>query len=332
MGVFCNVTAMDLLQFTEKGIYCPPADVFLDPSRKVNRALISHAHSDHARGGSLAYLAHHDSAEVLRLRLGKNLPLETIGYGEPVVINGVKFSFHPAGHTIGSAQIRVEYKGEVWVYSGDYKLENDGFSQPFEPVKCDVFITESTFGLPVYRWKPQALIFDEIHSWWKGNAAKGICSVMHGYSLGKSQRLLFHLDQSIGPIYVHDAIEKTNEVIRKSGFELPNAQLLSADSSPEQLSRALVITPFIAPDSPMMQLLGSYSLGIASGWMGIGGAKRMGAADRGFVLSDHADWPSLNIAVKESGASRIIVNHGFTEAYSLWLSSIGFQAEAARIV
>ncbi len=320
---------MDLLQFNEKGIYCPPAGVYLDPMRKVEKALISHAHSDHARGGSLGYLAHHDSAEVLRLRLGKNLPLETIGYGEPIMINGVKFSFHPAGHTIGSAQIRVEYKGEVWVYSGDYKLEDDGFSPAFESVKCDVFITESTFGLPVYRWKSQAQVFDEIHAWWKNNAAQGICSLMHGYSLGKSQRLLFHLDQSIGPVYAHEAIENTNEVLRASGFKLPQTRVLKQGQASSEFRNALVMTPFISSDSPMMQQLEPYSLGVASGWMGIGGAKRMGTADRGFVLSDHADWPSLNIAVKESGASRIIVNHGFTDSYTEWLNSIGYQAEVA---
>lgn len=322
---------MDLLQFTRKGIYCPPADVFLDPSAKVDFALISHAHSDHARGGSLAYLAHTDSEAVLRLRLGKNLPIETIDYGKTVDINGVRFSFHPAGHVIGSAQIRVEYKGEVWVYTGDYKLEDDGLTVPFEPVKCHTLITESTFGMPVYQWQAQAKVMQEMNDWWRKNAAAGICTVVHGYSLGKSQRMLSLIDHSIGPVYCHEAIESTNAVFRAHGIALPNALLLHEHVSKEALRSALVITPFISPESPMMQLLEPYSLGIASGWMGLGGAKRMGAADRGFVLSDHADFPSLNTAVKESGAERIIVTHGFTDVYSRWLCGQGYSAEAAQI-
>ncbi|MFM2285790.1 MAG: hypothetical protein RLZZ543_1287 [Bacteroidota bacterium] len=322
---------MDLLQFTRKGIYCPPADVFLDPSAKVDRALISHAHSDHARGGSLAYLAHTDSEAVLRLRLGKNLPVETVAYGKVVDINGVRFSFHPAGHVIGSAQIRVEYKGEVWVYTGDYKLEDDGLTVPFEPVKCHTLITESTFGMPVYQWQAQAKVMQEMNEWWRKNAAAGICTVVHGYSLGKSQRMLSLFDHSIGPVYCHEAIESTNAVFRAHGIALPNALLLHEHVSKEALRSALVITPFISPESPMMQLLEPYSLGIASGWMGLGGAKRMGAADRGFVLSDHADFPSLNTAVKESAAERIIVTHGFKEVYARWLCTQGYEAEAAQI-
>ena len=323
---------MDLLQFTTKGIFCPPAGVYLDPWRKVDKALISHAHSDHARGGSSAYLSHQDSEAVLRLRLGKNLPLETVAYNEPVLINGVRFSFHPAGHIVGSSQIRVEYKGEVWVFTGDYKLENDGFTQPFEPVKCDVLITESTFGLPVYRWKPQAVIFEEINSWWRSNAAQGICSVMHGYSLGKSQRMLVHLDASIGPVYAHDAIATTNDVLRSAGFTLPPSLRISSELTADHFSQALVMTPFIAADSPLMKQLGSYSLGIASGWMGVGSKRKQGSADRGFVLSDHADWNDLNTAVKESGASRIIVTHGFSDAYARWLRDLGYDAAAAQTV
>ena len=191
----------ELLTFTPKGIYCAQADVFLDPTYAVERAIISHAHSDHARNGSRYYLSTKSSEPALRLRLGKNIPLETLPYGKEIIINGVTFSFFPAGHVIGSAQIRVEYKGEVWVYTGDYKLEDDGFAEAFETVKCDTFITESTFGLPIYRWKPQNLVFNEINQWWASNAAQGICSIILAYSLGKAQRIIKNVDHSIGSIY-----------------------------------------------------------------------------------------------------------------------------------
>jgi putative mRNA 3-end processing factor len=320
----------DLLQFTDKGIYCPPAKVYLDPWRGVEKALISHAHSDHARAGSGAYLSHKDSEAILRLRLNKNLPLQTVKYNEPILINGVKFSFHPAGHIIGSSQIRVEYGGEVWVFSGDYKLENDGFSVPFEPVKCDVFITECTFGLPVYRWKPQQEIFESIQQWWKSNAAQGICSVIVGYSLGKAQRLLVNLNASIGPIYCHTAIANTHDALRDAGFQLPSTLKIDAKFSKGDYKNALIIVPPAASDSAWMKRFELYSVGVASGWMGIRGARRRSSVDRGFALSDHADWPSLIKAVKETGANRIIATHGYSAAFSKWLVEQGYQAHDAR--
>jgi len=320
----------DLLQFTNKGIYCPPAKVYLDPWRGVEKALITHAHSDHARSGSTAYLSHKDSEAILRLRLNKNLPLQTVSYNEPVDINGVKFSFHPAGHIIGSSQIRVEYKGEVWVFSGDYKLENDGFSVPFEPVKCDVFITECTFGLPVYRWKPQQEIFYSIHQWWKSNAAQGICSVLLGYSLGKAQRLLVNLDTSIGPIYSQTAISNTHDALIEAGFNLPSTLRVDLKASKDVYRSALILAPPATSDAAWMKRFEPYSIGVASGWMGIRGARRRSNVDRGFTLSDHADWPSLVKAVKETEASRIIATHGYSAAFSKWLTEQGYEAQDAR--
>jgi len=320
----------DLLQFTNKGIYCPPAKVYLDPWRGVEKALITHAHSDHARFGSNAYLSHKDSEAILRLRLNKNLPLQTVSYNESVDINGVKFSFHPAGHIVGSSQIRVEYKGEVWVFSGDYKLENDGFSVPFEPVKCDVFITECTFGLPVYRWKPQQEIFDSIHHWWKSNAAQGICSVLIGYSLGKAQRLLVNLDASIGPIYAHTAIQNTHDALITAGFNLPATLRVDVKAPKSEYRNALILAPPATSDSAWMKRFEPYSIAVASGWMEIRGARRRSNVDRGFALSDHADWPSLVKAVKESGASRIIATHGYSASFSRWLNEQGYEAQDAK--
>ncbi len=321
---------MDLLTFTDKGIYCAAADVYLDPWRGVERALITHAHSDHARWGSQYYLAHEHSAPALYLRLGKQIQLQTVAYGEPIHINGVQFSFHPAGHIIGSSQIRVEYKGEVWVFTGDYKLENDGFSAPFETVKCHTFITESTFGLPVYRWKPQSDIFRDILFWWESNAAAGVCSIISAYSLGKAQRLLTHLAGDSGPIYTHSVIHAMHEALRSAGMTLPYTERLESIKDPEQLRKALIIIPPSAAGSAALRKLEPVSEAVASGWMSIRGARRRNTIDRGFALSDHADWTALNKAVEASGASKVFVTHGYTEAFSAYLREKGLDARVAR--
>lgn len=320
---------MELLQFTDAGIYCPMADVYLDPQRSVRRALITHAHSDHARSGSKAYLAHHDSAVPLKVRLGKSIPLQTIGYGEPIQINGVRFSFHPAGHILGSAQIRVEYQGEVWVYSGDYKLEDDGFSEAFEAVPCHTFLTESTFGLPIYRWQPQHEIFDEIITWWKSNAVQGICSVMFSYSLGKAQHLARQIDTRIEPVYLHRSIYEMHAALSLAGYDLPEAKLLDQANS-DDLRRALVLMPPTSGGSPQLARCFPYAIGVASGWMGVKSNRNPGAIDRGFALSDHADWDGLNRAVEATGANRIIVNHGYAEVFSAWLNQLGYSSTEGK--
>src|SRR3982751_2615714 len=188
---------MDLVVARPEGLYCPPGDFYIAPWRPVGRAVITHAHSDHARVGHGHYLAHTDSQGTLRTRLGADINLQTLPYGESIVQNGVRISLHPAGHVLGSAQVRLEHGGRVWVASGDYKTEPDGTCAPFEPVPCDTFITESTFGLPIYRWQPQAQVFDEINQWWRANIAAGKASVLFCYSFGKAQRILHGIDASL---------------------------------------------------------------------------------------------------------------------------------------
>lgn len=319
----------DLLQFTDKGIYCPQADVFLDPRRKVEKAIISHAHSDHARYGCSSYLSSAESEAPLRLRLGNNIQLETLEYGKGVVINGVNFSFFPAGHVIGSSQIRVEYKGEVWVYTGDFKLEDDGFSTPYENVTCHTFITESTFGLPVYKWQNQNLIYKEINDWWRFNASRGICSIITAYSLGKAQRVLCHLDQSIGHVYTHSAITTMNQALVDFGFSLPKHQALAAKhvKGNDDLNSAIIIMPPASSSASWLNSIKQVSFAVASGWMAIRGSRRRMSVDKGFALSDHADWPSLNKAVKDTGAERVIVTHGYKESFAQWLREQGYDAE-----
>lgn len=318
----------DLLQFTPKGIWCAQANIFIDPWKPVDNAFITHGHADHSRYGSKAYLATTTAAPVIKYRLG-DIKIDTINYGEKITINGVNFSFHPAGHILGSAQIRVEYKGEIWVASGDYKLENDGLAEEFDPIKCHTFITESTFGLPVFNWKPQTEIFTDINNWWRQNAADGKVTFITGYSLGKAQRILQGLDTSIGKVYTHGAVENINEVIREQGIHLPETIRVTKDISVKDYPTNLVLAPPGALNSVWMKKFKPLAIGIASGWMAMRGARRRKAAERGFVLSDHVDWKDLNKVVKETGAERVIVTHGYTAIYAQYLQEIGLQAEIA---
>ena len=319
-----------LLQFTKKGIYCPQADVYIDPSSSVENAVITHAHSDHARRGSRHYLAHHISIPILNYRLGKNISAEGMEYNESIDVNGVKISLHPAGHIPGSAQVRLEYNGEVAVVSGDYKLEYDGLTEAFEPVKCNTFVTESTFALPIYKWKKQEEIFLDMNKWWRQNKEKDIVSVITGYSLGKSQRVLYNIDKTIGKIFTHKAISDINEILIKQEIDLPETQTLNSDISFRDIEGALIISPNVT-DSDLPGNSGMYSVAFASGWMNVNKAKKQRGIDIGFGLSDHADWEGLNEAVKETGAEKIYVTHGFTSAFVRWLREKGYDAEELLI-
>lgn len=321
---------MQLLEFTDKGIYCGQAGVYLDPWKRVDRAIITHGHSDHAYAGHNHYLCTKEAMPVIKHRLYLRDNVQTLQYGEAVNINGVEFSFHPAGHIPGSAQIRVEYKGEVWVFSGDYKLGADGISAPFEPVPCDVFITESTFGLPIYKWKHQEEIFNDINAWWLKNQSEGKCSVITGYTLGKSQRILKNVDTGIGKIFTHGAVDAINSVIKAQGIDLPEAPRVSNEISKEDLKAALIICPPSAVGSPWIRRFLPYSLGVASGWMKLRGTRRRRGADRGFVLSDHADWNELNTAILETGAQKVFVTHGYSEIFAHWLNTRGIEAHEVK--
>lgn len=315
-----------VLTFTERGIYCPAGDFYIDPWRPVSRALITHGHSDHARPGHGAYLATEAAAPVIRHRLGE-ITLDTIRFGERRQIGRATVSFHPAGHIPGSAQIRVEVGGEVWVASGDYKLAPDGLCEAFEPVRCHAFITECTFGLPVFTWRPQHEIAAEINHWWATTAAEGRHCLLGAYSLGKAQRLMALLDPEIGPILTHGAVENTNAVLRAQGYALPDTHHVTPDLDVKAYPGALVIAPPSALGSTWARRFGRASTGMASGWMRMRGVRRRRGADRGFVLSDHADWPELHEAIRQTGAERIFATHGYTEIFARWLNTQGYQAE-----
>jgi len=315
-----------VLTFTERGIYCPAGDFFIDPWRAVDRALITHGHADHARPGHRHYLCTDSCAPVMRHRLG-HISVETVKFGETRKIGDALVSFHPAGHLPGSAQIRVEVAGEVWVASGDYKVVSDGISEPFEPVTCHSFITECTFGLPVFKWDSQAEVAQELNTWWARNAAQGKASILGAYSLGKAQRLLAMVDPEIGPILTHGAVENTNEVLRHQGYRLPKTIYVTPDINPKDHPGALIIAPPSALGSQWARRFGPASTAFASGWMRLRGVRRRRAADRGFVISDHADWDGLMYAIKETKAENIYATHGYTDIFARWLNTQGYNAQ-----
>jgi putative mRNA 3-end processing factor len=319
------MTNKGLLVHTALGLYCPKADVYLDPWKPVKKAILSHGHADHARWGSSSYLCTPTAAPVIKYRLG-DINLETLPFGEEKLINGVSFSFHPAGHILGSAQIKVSYKGEIVVFSGDYKTANDGFSEAFEPVKCHTFITESTFGLPVYHWQDQKWVFNEMEEWCKNNRNNGQLSILYGYSLGKAQRILQGLPESVGPIFTHSTIEAVLNVMRNQGVSLKNTIPVNEHLTRAELLSGVIIAPPAVQNSNWLKKFEPIRNGVVSGWMALRGARRRRNADKGFVLSDHADWEGLNEAISLTGAENVFVTHGYTDILSKWLIDKGLNA------
>ncbi|MDB9782489.1 ligase-associated DNA damage response exonuclease [Winogradskyella sp.] len=319
----------ELLKFTKKGVYCPQGKFYLDPWHPVDYAVISHGHADHARWGMQHYLCQNDSKAILQHRLGAAIKIESLDYNEPLNINGVAVSFHPAGHVIGSAQIRLEYKGFVVVFSGDYKTQPDFITVPFESVKCHTFITESTFGLPIYHWQTEKELQAELQQWVLNNQANNRTSVLLGYSLGKAQRLMSLLE-GVDTMYVHRAIHNLNEAIINSGIKLPKTTLLSNDFDKKELQNKIIIMPPGLLGSRLLKRLPNAATAICSGWMQIRGNKRWQAVDAGFTVSDHADWNGLIAAVKSSDAEQVYVTHGSQAIFSKYLNEIGIKANELK--
>lgn len=324
---------MPLIEFTDKGLYCAQGQFYIDPWRPVDKAVITHAHSDHARPGSGSYLCHRLTVPLLELRLGPGAAAgiyQGVEWGEAVYINGVRVSLHPAGHVIGSSQVQVEYKGEVWVVSGDYKTENDGISGAFEPLRCHVFITESTFGLPIYHWDPQPVLFNSLQNWVTENRARDKTSVLIAYSLGKAQRVLLGLEPTGVEVYVHGAIWNVHQTLLAAGVSLPPIQRVLPDMPKEWFRGKAVMAPPSAEDSPWMRRFPAYAVGICSGWMQVRGNVRRRNADAGFAMSDHADWKGLLGAVEATGAEKVFVTHGFQAALARYLNEKGIEAAEVR--
>jgi putative mRNA 3-end processing factor len=320
---------MALITFTNKGLYCPLANLYIDPWRPVQNAIITHGHSDHACAGSTNYLCHTKTAPILNLRLGKH-NYKTMPWGQSITINGVKISMHPAGHIIGSSQIRLEHNGEVWVFSGDYKTENDGISGAFEPITCHNFITESTFGLPIYNWLPQAAIYNQIQQWVLQCFANNKNAIIIAYSLGKAQRVIEAVAAITQNIYAHGAVYNMQQTLIEAGEKLQPVNKITLQETKSQLKNAVIIAPPGAEGTTWLKKLMPYSLAICSGWMQVRGNARRRNADQAFVLSDHADWTGLLQAVKATQAQNIYVTHGFTASFSKYLNELGLHAQEIK--
>lgn len=318
-----------MLALTDRGLYCSAGDFFVDPVRGVDRAVITHAHSDHARSGSRSYLTAQAGVGVLHRRLGPKASIQGVPYGVETILNGVRVSFHPAGHVLGSAQVRLEHRGEVWVVSGDYKTEPDPTCTPFEPVRCHTFITECTFGLPVYQWAKSTSVLQQIQDWWFENQRRGQLSVLLGYALGKAPRLLAEASPEQGPILVHPSVRTFLPAYEAEGVRFPSFQPATLANVRATGAQGLIIAPPQFAHSAEIAEWGPVQYGMASGWMLLGKRRRRAssAAPTGFALSDHADWPGLLQAIEATRAHRILATHGYTGPLVRWLREQGLQAE-----
>jgi putative mRNA 3-end processing factor len=318
----------DLVTLTPEGLYCPQGGFHIDPWRPVACALITHAHADHARRGSREYHAARSGVGLLRRRLGPEAGICGHGFGEPLAFGDATVSFYPAGHVLGSAQIRIEVGGEVWVISGDYKRDPDPSCETFEVVRCDAFVTEATFALPIYRWDPVDQVMGALLGWWDANAAAGRASVLFCYALGKAQRVLAEVGRRTDrPVFVHGAIDALLDAYRCEGIALAPTAPVGARIKGESFAGELVIAPPSAFGSPWMRRFGDASTGFASGWMRVRGNRRWRGFDRGFVLSDHVDWPRLLQTIEATGARRVLPTHGYADTLARYLRDVGVAAE-----
>lgn len=312
-----------MLKLTPNGLFCRAGNFYIDPKGKVENAVITHSHSDHARRGASRYFTAASGLSLLRCRLGPNIRAEGIPFGKPFFFGPVKLSFHPAGHILGSAQVRMEYEGEVWVASGDYKREADPTCEPFERVPCDVFITEATFGTPTFRW-PKSDLGKEIHDWWMENRRAGFNSVVFAYSLGKTQRVLGELvSRADRPVFCTPAAAPLNECYRREGVSLAESICLSRLQESDRLEGDLILAPQSFLKTPLASVLGEkYRTAFASGWM----AQGTHGYDHGFLMSDHADWNDLVRTIRETGAKRVYVQHRGNGSLVRHLKSLGIEA------
>ena len=317
-----------MITLTKKGLYCAVGNFYIDPSGAVENAIVTHAHSDHARRGAATYYSTRSGADLVKSRLGRSINIKSYEFSEVFYLGDVKISLHPAGHILGSAQVRLEYGGEVWVASGDYKREDDPTCEPFEVVECDVFITEATFGTPGYKWEKDRDLAREILNWWEENKIAGRNSVLFAYSLGKTQRILGILEPHLKkPVYCHAAAADLNDCYRRQGVKLAETICLSELEDESRLSGELVIAPQAFLKSPKVSILNeNYQTAFASGWMAKKGGYGSDGYDKGFLMSDHADWNDLLLTIEQSKAKRVYVQHRGHGALVRHLRKMGLQA------
>jgi putative mRNA 3-end processing factor len=319
-----------LLRMTAAGTYCELGGFHIDPCQPVARAVITHAHADHITRGCRSYLTATQGVQLLRSRLNHNAVIQPLDYGAGLDIAGVRVSLHPAGHILGSAQVRMEYGGEVWVFTGDYKTTPDSTCTPFEPVTCHTLITESTFGNPVFRWSESAAVMASVHNWWRANQERGVASLLYAYALGKAQRLWHALDPNIGPIAVHRDVTDNSRFYEQHGVTFPTTFDPHRADSARHWSRGLYIVP---PSSRWRQPFpfhAHYATAFVSGWMLLPGGAEKRRVDTGFALSDHADHAEILATVAASGAERVGVMHGYIDPLVAELNAAGLNAFSFR--
>lgn len=323
-----------LITVNEKGLYCPPGDFYIDPWCPVPVAVITHAHADHLRHGSTRYILARPGEGIARTRLGGDRAIAAVSYGEQLQLGATKVSLHPAGHILGSAQVRIEHEGSgpgnrVWVVSGDFKRQADPTCAAFEPLTCDVFVSEATFALPVYRWPATAQVIEEIVRWWRANRERGLASVLFCYALGKAQRVLAELraftDETV---YLHGAVDSMVGVYRRAGVAMLPSQ--SVGNERRDYRGALILAPPAAVGTPWMRRFGEHATGFCSGWMRVRGDRRRRGYDRGFVISDHADWEALTGTCRATGARKVLLTHGYSDALARYLQEQGVEAGALQ--
>lgn len=316
---------MELLSLTSKGLYCALGDFYIDPWENVETAIITHAHGDHAKWGMKKYITVFENQYILKKRIPDSL-ITTYQYGEKFKMGDVEVSLHPAGHILGSSQVRIQYQDEVWVFTGDFKRDLDLTCSPFEVVPCDVFISEATFSLPVYRWPDFKNEVQEIYNWWMKNREEGFNSVLCCYALGKAQRIIAGLREITSePIWVHGTIDELNQSYAKTGLSWPEVKKVPLESK-EKFKGAMILCPPSALGSSWNKRLSPKKIAFASGWMRLRGNRRRKGYERGFVISDHADWPSLIRTVKETGCRKVYFTHGQTDAIVKYLNEEGVKA------
>jgi len=317
-----------LVAATSRGLFCARGDFFIDPWQPVQTAVITHAHGDHLRDGSAHYIVAKPGESLARHRLGSGHTITALEYGACRSFGATRVSLHPAGHVLGSAQVRIEHTGRVWVVSGDYKRQPDPTCSAFEPLECNVFVSEATFGLPVYRWPTTVDVIADIVRWWGTNRERALASILFCYALGKAQRVLAELTAfTEEPVYVHGAVGALVEVYRKCGIAMVPTVSATTERARDYRG-ALIIAPPGAAGTPWIRRFGEHATGFCSGWMRVRGDRRRRGYDRGFVLSDHADWPALIATCLATRAERVLLTHGRTDALTRYLNERGVEARA----
>lgn len=327
-----------LLRTTPAGLYCPEGDFYVDPVRPVDRAVVTHGHSDHARAGHGSVLATRETLAIMGTRYGADFTShpQPIAYRDSVTVNGVTIRLVPAGHVLGSAQAVIEKGGARVVVSGDYKRRRDPTCALFEPVECDVFISEATFGLPVFRHPPDTEEIGKLLESLKVFPER--CHLVGAYALGKAQRVIALIREAgyHEPIYLHGAMQRLCDLYVAHGIDLgdlrPAAEYTKSPATREIFKGAIVMAPPSALNDVWSRRLGDVVTCFASGWMRVRARARQKIVELPMIISDHADWDELCATVSELRPGQLWVTHGAEEALVHWSNSIGVPAQALNLV